>query len=85
MANIIHDLVGVVFVRTPTGTVVLRAGDVIPEGASVGSHLVEGGEPVSGDTTDDAEDSSQGTDDAEEVNKNGKAGRTRRRSTANKP
>lgn len=77
MAKIIDTLVGVVFVRTPQGTVVLRAGDEIPEGASVGSHLLDDNE------TEAPTESDQDADETEKVNQGGKTGRTRRRSTAN--
>lgn len=41
MANIIAGLKGVVYTRVGGTVHVLRAGDVVPEGAKVGGHLVE--------------------------------------------
>ncbi|MCK2200184.1 hypothetical protein [Corynebacterium callunae] len=40
MAKIREDFEGVVHVHAKSGTVVLRAGEVIPRGVKVGAHLI---------------------------------------------
>ena len=52
MAKIRDDLVGVVYVEVEGDRVMLRAGDDIPDGVSLGDHLLGGSFP-DGDPSDD--------------------------------
>ena len=55
MQTIREDLVGVVFVATENGSpIMLKAGDEVPEGVTVGDHLTVD-EPTT-DTDDDGQD-----------------------------
>ena len=56
------DLVGVVFVATENGSpIMLKAGDEVPEGVTVGDHLTVDDEPIT--TPDDGQDDDGGQDD----------------------
>ena len=52
MAKIRDDLVGVVYIEVEGDRVMLRAGDDVPDGVSVGDHLLGGAFP-DGDPSDD--------------------------------
>ena len=63
MAKIRADLVGVTVVALPDSrTIVLAAGDDIPEGITVGNHLIE---DIAGEPTTEPVDTSETTGDPE--------------------
>ena len=64
MQTIREDLVGVVLVATENGApIMLKAGDEVPEGVTVGDHLTVDDEPIT--TQDDDGGQDDGQDDAD--------------------
>lgn len=55
MSTIRQDLIGSVIIHTDEGTVTLFAGDEIPEGVTVGEHLIHPDTPESDEPTEETE------------------------------